>query len=207
MSRTRILRRNQAGGGLMSRSRVARGLVVAAACCGVLWPLSGVSHGGLSMDSDMCKLRIGAFNMHFAGYQPQANGNKEFCEDIPTAGETIIVMDAIEPALREMPIEVRIIEDTGDESKIDAVTVLHLPPKIYETGSVPIQYSFSHPGKYVGLVTAGDKGQFVSRFPFSVGIKKTQHGLYLLMAAVVLVGWGLYSYAGRARRRAQVQAG
>lgn len=206
MRRSRILRGNQEDLGLMRLSEIARWLVLAAACCGVLWPPSSAAHGGLSMDSDMCKLRIGIFNMHFAGYQPQANGNKEFCEDIPATGDTIIVMDAIEPALRELPIEVRIIEDTGDESQLDAVTVLHLPPKIYETGSIPVQYSFARPGRYVGLVTTGDKGQYVSRFPFSVGIEDTGYGLYLLIAAVALVGFGFYRYAGRARRLAQAHA-
>ncbi|MCQ8779955.1 hypothetical protein NQU49_25485, partial [Escherichia coli] len=93
-------------------------------------------------------------------------GNREFCEDIPKVGNTIVVMDAIEPELREIPIEVRIIRDTGDESQLDAVTVVHLPPKIYVSGSVPLEYSFTTPGKFVGLVTAGAQGQYVSRFPF-----------------------------------------
>lgn len=212
----------------MSRTRSSRGrpvdvavkrlqlgavwMIVAAACCGLLWPLSSAAHGGLSMDSDMCKLRIGIFNMHFAGYQPQAHGNQEFCEDIPMVGETVIVMDAIDPELREMPIEVRLIEDIGDESKLDesqldAVTVLHHPPKIYETGSIPLQYNFARAGKYVGLITAGDKGLYVSRFPFSVGVEKTSYGMYLLVAGVFLVGLGFYRYAGRARRLAQAAGG
>lgn len=157
------------------------------------------------MDSDMCKLRIGPFNMHFAGYQPKANGNTEFCEDIPATGGTIIVMDAIDSELRETPIEVRLIEDTGNESQLDAVTVLHLPPKIYETGTIPIEFNFAHAGKYVGLITAGDNGQYTSRFPFSVGIEKASYGVYLLVACVVLLGLGFYKYAGRARRMANAE--
>lgn len=180
--------------------------IVAASVCG-LWPLSSKAHGGLSMDSDMCKLSIGAYNMHFAGYQPQANGNKEFCEDIPATGNTIVVMDTIDPELREMPIEVRLIEDTGDESRLDAVTVLHLPPKVYPTGSIPLQYNFLRPGKYVGLVTAGNTGQYVSRFPFSVGMDRVNYSSYLLYLGVALVGAGFYRYAGRARKVPQEKRG
>ncbi|WP_293396875.1 hypothetical protein [Nevskia sp.] len=165
--------------------------------------LSGAAqaHGGLAIDSDMCKLRLGPFNMHFTGYQPEINGNREFCEDIPKLGHTIVVMDAIEPELREMPIEVRIIRDTGDESRLDAVTVVHLPPKTYMSGSVPFEYSFTTPGKFVGLVTAGDQGQYVSRFPFSVGIPPQHYGHYLLFLGVAVLALGLYRYSGTKRRR------
>ncbi len=159
------------------------------------------AHGGLSIDDDMCKLRLGPFNMHFTGYQPEINGNREFCEDIPKVGHTIVVMDAIEPELREIPIEVRIIRDTGDESRLDVVTVAHLPPKIYASGSVPLEYSFTTPGKFVGLVTAGDRGQYVSRFPFSVGVPQKHYAHYLLFLGVAVLGLGLYRYSGMKRQR------
>lgn len=159
------------------------------------------AHGGLSIDDDMCKLRLGPFNLHFTGYQPEINGNREFCEDIPKVGHTIVVMDAIEPELREIPIEVRIIRDTGDESRLDAVTVAHLPPKVYASGSVPLEYRFTTPGKFVGLVTAGDKGQYVSRFPFSVGIPPKHYGFYLLFLGVAVLALGLYRYSGMKRQR------
>ncbi len=165
--------------------------------------LSGAAHahGGLSIDNDICKLRLGPFNMHFTGYQPTQNGNQEFCEDIPKVGNTIIVMDAIEAELRELPIEVRIIRDTGDESRLDQVTIAHLPAKIYESGSVPLEYSFTAPGKFVGLVTVGDKGQYVSRFPFSVGIPPNNYSYYLLFFGVAALAVGFYRYSGIKRSR------
>lgn len=175
---------------------VTWGAVLGLALCEV-----ASAHGGLSIDDDMCKLRLGPFNMHFTGYQPEINGNREFCEDIPKVGNTIVVMDAIEPELREIPIEVRIIRDTGDESQLDAVTVVHLPPKIYVSGSVPLEYSFTTPGKFVGLVTAGAQGQYVSRFPFSVGIPPKRYGFYLLLLGVVVLGLGMYRYSGMKRQR------
>lgn len=195
-------------------SDVALMFLLVLACSGAFWSPKSSAHGGLSMDSDVCKLRIGPFNMHFAGYQPKANGNTEFCEDIPATGNTIIVMDAIDSELRNIPIEVRLIEDTGDRSldvgtadgsQLNSVTMLHLPSKIYETGSIPIEFNFTHAGKYVGLVTAGDKGQYTSRFPFSVGIEKTSYGIYVLVAGVILLGLGFYKYAGRARGMSRPQ--
>ena len=71
------------------------------------------AHGGLSLADDICKLTIGPYTMHFTGYQPDSTQEKEFCEDIPAIGRTVVALDYIEEALRPLPTEVRIIRDTG----------------------------------------------------------------------------------------------
>ena len=152
------------------------------------------AHGGLSLADDVCKLTIGPYTMHFTGYQPESTQEKEFCEDIPSTGRTVVALDYIEEALRPMPTEVRVIKDTaGDggasaEGNLDAVTILHIPPKVYSNGSINFEYNFSQPGKFVGLVTINDgQKELVSRFPFSVGEpKKTSP--YLIGAIVAVIG-------------------
>jgi hypothetical protein len=150
------------------------------------------AHGGLALAEDMCRLTIGPYNMHFTGYQPDNTRNKEFCEDIPATGRTVVVLDYMDDALRPLPTEVRVIRDTGSEQDIQAITVLHLPPKVYPNGTVNFEYNFAEPGKYVGLVTIGGPKEHISRFPFSVGEGKMWvPPSYLLMAfagaAVVVV--------------------
>ncbi|MFA7281160.1 MAG: hypothetical protein WC100_13805 [Sterolibacterium sp.] len=164
-------------------------------------PHTAVAHGGLSIDDDKCKLKVGPYSMHFTGYQPSSNGSREFCEDIPQTGQTVIVMDMVDDVLREMPVEVRIIRDTGDETRLDAITLFHLPPKVYPAGSIPLEYNFDQPGKYIGLVSAGDKRQHLSRFPFSVGVESNTYGRYLLIILAPLLGFLLYLYSARVRRR------
>ena len=83
------------------------------------------AHGGLSMEKDFCKLRLGPYAMHFTGYQPEVTGANEFCEDIPRVGHTVVALDALDEPLRDLPIEVRIIRDTGDESNLGTITVFH----------------------------------------------------------------------------------
>ena len=167
-------------------------------------PGSASAHGGISMERDGCKLRLGPYYMHFTGYQVRGYGaNTEFCEDIPATGNTIIVMDAVDSALRGVPIAIRIVRDmvTGpeNEGELDQISVVNLPPKIYPTGSVSLEYSFDQPGRFVGLVTAGEHGEYVSRFPFSVGIDRSAYKLYLLLAAILVAVFGLYRYAVRRR--------
>ena len=130
------------------------------------------AHGGLALAEDMCRLTIGPYNMHFTGYQPDNSRNKEFCEDIPATGRTVVVLDYMEDALRPLTTEVRVIRDTGSEQDLQAITVLHLPPKVYPAGTVNFEYNFDKPGKFVGLVTVGGPKELVSRFPFSVGETK-----------------------------------
>jgi len=149
------------------------------------------AHGGLSLADDICKLTIGPFTMHFTGYQPESTQEKEFCEDIPATGRTVVALDYIEEALRPLPTEVRIIRDTGAqagaEGNLDAITILHIPAKVYPNGSINFEYDFMQPGKFVGLVTVRDKEEYVSRFPFSVGEPKGTSP-YLIVAIAALIG-------------------
>jgi hypothetical protein len=165
-----------------------------------------LAHGSLSMDKDMCKLKLGKHMMHFTGYQPEATGSEEFCEDIPKTGSVVVVLDAIDAELREMPIEVRIIQDAGEKSDAEAVTVLHIAPQKYPTGSISFEHKFDQPGKFVGLVAAGEKGEHLARFPFSVAIDKPAYQKYMMIAVVVLLGFALYLFSGRARRVAEARA-
>ena len=183
----------------------ARALRVAAfaAVAAVLGPAAS-AHGGLSMDEDMCKLRVGPYFMHFAGYQPSASGAREFCEDIPEIGQTVVTVDAVDDVLREIPIELRIVKDVGagdSRAEIEANTVLHLAPKRYPAGSVSFEHRFDEPGKFVGYVMAGDKGQYIARFPFSVGRGEGPVRQYWPYAALVVVSVGLVAYTVRAQRR------
>lgn len=154
------------------------------------------------MDADYCKLRVGRYLMHFVGYQPDSqNATREFCEDIPEIGPTIIVLDYIDEALRDLPTEVRVIKDTGDETNLDAVTVFHLPAKVYPSGSLSLEHNFDQGGRYVGLVTVSGPEKYVSRFPFSVG-KSGFNWLQIIGAiAVVAAAVALYRFAQRQRSR------
>jgi len=177
-------------------SNIIRSTLTLAALLGsIVFTAPVLAHGGLSFDKDMCKLTVGPYFMHFTGYQPQLSEATEFCEDIPATGQTIIVLDAIDTTMREMPIEFRVVKGM-DENAPDAKTIIHLPSKLYPTGSLSIEYDFLEAGQYVGLVLAGDKGQYTSRFPFSVGATSPlkTYKWHLIVALLLLGGLGAYFY-------------
>jgi hypothetical protein len=172
------------------------GTILAVVAVGLSLPRVCSAHGGVSMENDLCKLRVGPYVMHFTGYQPKTSPELEFCEDIPGTGPTIIVLDYIDSKLRDLPLEARIIRDTGSEADLDAVTVYHKPAEVYPRGSVVIEHTFTEPGKFVGLVTVDDH---VSRFPFAVGTRgRRAIVLYATFAVVALAaGALLFLYSSR----------
>ena len=145
----------------------------------------------------MCRLRVGPYMMHFTGYQPLSRPEREFCEDIPTIGQTIIVLDYLDEKLRDLPVEVRIIRDTGDESNLDAITVFHKAPAVYARGNVVVDHTFPEGGNFVGIVTVGT--DYISRFPFAVGTSGRKAVLlYAGFAALALgTGTALFLYSAR----------
>ncbi|MGH7965059.1 MAG: hypothetical protein ACRERD_25150 [Candidatus Binatia bacterium] len=155
-----------------------------------------LGHGGVSIENDMCKLRAGPYVMHFTGYQPYSAPELEFCEDIPRTGLTLIVLDYLDSALRDLPVAARIIRDTGDESDLERITVYHKPAAVYPRGSFVIEHTFTEPGQFVGLVTVGDQ---VSRFPFAVGTRGWRTMVLYTFFAIAALGIGglLFLYASR----------
>jgi hypothetical protein len=185
-----------------SRARpLGRAKIIAAGAAlafAVLAAAPAQAHGRLGAAEGRCRLNIGPDVMNFTGYLPEASKN-EFCEDIPSTGPMIMVLDAEQPELRDMKIELRIVKDVGGEAKeaenLDAVTVAYQPPKMYPTGTVNFEHNFKEGGYFVGVVTVtGDHGErWVSRFPFSVD-RTFMRDLpaYLLMAIGVIAASGIY---------------
>lgn len=175
-----------------------------------LWALSGLflmaaapagAHGAMRVVENACVLKVGPDFMYFAGYQPAAS-RKKFCEDIPTTGDTIFVLDYAQQEMREMTTDFRIVRNIGEEAEarpeeLEKITVAYLAPKVYPTGTLNFEHVFKEAGDFVGIVTVeGPHGEhWVSRFPFSVGrLYSSRTPYYLLTAAaavaLLLLLWG-----------------
>lgn len=159
------------------------------------------AHGQMGWRQEACVLRVGPDFMYLTGYQP-ATSRKRFCEDIPTAGDTIFVLDYAQEEMRAMTTDFRIVRNVGEaeeQERLDAVTVAYLPPKVYPAGTLEFEHVFKEDGDYVGIVTMeGPHGEhWVSRFPFSVGgrslLARTPYILLAVAAALALLlvlAWG-----------------
>ena len=190
----------------------------------VLLTSAAYAHGGVGMQDNRCVLRIGPDLMFFTGYQPQ-NSRDEFCDDIPSIGQTVVALDMQDIELRDMLTEIRLIKDDGTHTRmnglpvltdselaskevLDAVTISYLPPKKYPTGTLTFEHTFPETGKFIGIVTVqNEHGQtYVSQFPFSVG---QPVGRNLVLYGIILAGliagvYGIWHYGGKQKKPAAI---
>ncbi len=156
------------------------------------------AHGRLGAAEGRCRLYIGPDIMNFTGYTPDSS-KSEFCEDIPSTGRMIMVLDDEQPELRDMAVEIRIVKDVGsqanEDDNLDAITIAHREPKVYPTGTINFEHDFPEAGYFVGIVTVtGEHGErWVSRFPFSVGMSFMRTlPVYILLGLGVVAAFGIY---------------
>lgn len=174
-------------------------------------------HGGVSVEDDMCIMQIGPYRAHFTGYQPERRATQEFCEDIPDVGRVIFAIDFISDELRSMPTDFRIIkdvnnigiratyEDLGTKQDIERATVLYRPPESISTGTFTVTHAFPEKGHFIGIVSARhpETGkEFISVFPFAVGIFRWGTILTRIGLIIVLVGGLAAFFISRAMRKA-----
>jgi hypothetical protein len=193
---------------ITSSQLVSKGLlIVSMLCAGSLaW-----GHGGVSMDDDMCLMRVGTYKAHFTGYQPESRATQEFCEDIPVVSKAIFVLDFIDDELRNMDVDFRVIRDVkaigvkatladlGTQREIEKNTKFYSEAKRFPRGTMSVTVDFKDAGQYIGLVTAKnpETGRaYTSVFPFSVGV--VNYAQYVvpivLILVLTLVFFGIFLY-------------
>ena len=142
-----------------------------------------LAHGSVTPEDDICIIRIGYYKAHFKMYLPHITGHNQHCEDIPTTGETVFIMEYEHSGLGEVPIDFRIINNVtgqGNFTKLDdilkindldSITILHHKAAI-QSDVFTLNHTFVKPGKFVGIVTAPNpesKIVYTAVFPFTVG--------------------------------------
>jgi hypothetical protein len=170
--------------------------------CAFFLSRGAVAHGAVSMEADICKLKVAGHFMHFTGYQPQSS-RAEFCEDIPALGRAVIVLDFVDDALRDMATSVKIVRSGGSSASIEKMdangkgSLLFVAPRKYPNGTIKLDVTFDEPGNYVGIVTVGDKNESVATFPFDVGRSQRPMQFAIYGAVVALLAGMTFLWAKR----------
>jgi len=171
-------------------------------------PLSAQAQHFHELDKNFCILKFGPYGMHLTEYQPDTSDRQELCGDIPSTGRTVVVLDFIEGELRSLPVEIRVIKDTGSEQDLQAITVVHLPAKVYTGGFINFEHSFSQPGKFIGIITVRGKEEHVARFPISVGeggvVSHLMHYMMVIVPVAILAAGAAIFFIMRGRRKSPV---
>ena len=83
-----------------------------------LYPGAAIAHGGADLEVDPCVRWVGESAVHFNAYQPQYELKAQYCTDIPKEGETFLVVDLVDPALRNVPVGLRIVKGMDGRQKL-----------------------------------------------------------------------------------------
>jgi hypothetical protein len=93
----------------MIRHLIGAGSTVLLLVAALSHPDIATAHGGADMEQDSCMRLAGESMVHFSAYQPQYEIKNQYCTEIPQEGETFLVVDLVDPALRNEPIGMRVI--------------------------------------------------------------------------------------------------
>ena len=110
---------------------------------------------------------------------------------LPKGGDAIVVMDLVDPELRQLPIEMRVVKDEpGNDENLDAKTVAYVPAQTYPHGVIRTDAELT-PGHYFILVNGGGEQPF--NYQYGVWVERPSYGSYAGIGFLLVLG-GLIFY-------------
>ena len=157
-----------------------------------LYPGAGVAHEGADLDVDPCVRWVGESAVHLSSYQPQYELRAQYCTDIPKTGETFLVVDLVDPALRNVPVGLRIVKGSGG-TEAEAKTVGDWRPSHHPTGVVSGETTLDE-SLYRVIITA--EGQKPLRYQYLLRVQMTDYQKLVNSLVVPLLGVLLMAWLG-----------
>jgi hypothetical protein len=167
--------------------QVIQAAVAALALAAALYSGAAAAHGKVAMEEDTCMRRLGDNSMvHLSAYQPQYEPGDQYCTEIPKEGNTFLVVDLVDPALRNIPIGVRVVRGTNEA---DDETVTYLRPSYHPDGVINGETSLDE-GEYTVFITGDSVPPVRYEYPLRVQMinyaKTFRAALGPLLAALLL---------------------
>jgi hypothetical protein len=158
-----------------------------------------------------CSAQMGPNVITFSFYQP-TQSRDQFCEDVPETGPTTVVIDTMQDELRDMMVEIRIVEAAPNGDDEAAPNEAYLPPAQFRTGVIQLEHDFKKQGDYVALVRARSEDgrkEYNARFFFSVGEEFLRAWTAVAVATAVALalgaGWYLHSFGRRDSKKTKLR--
>jgi hypothetical protein len=157
-----------------------------------LYPGTAAAHGGADLEVDPCVRWVGESAVHFSTYQPQYELKAQYCTDIPKTGETFLVVDLVDPTLRNVPVGLRIVKGNGS-NEAEAQTVADWRPSHHPTGVVSGKTTLDE-GLYRVIITA--EGRNPSRYQYLLRVQMIDYQKLVSSVVVPLLGVLLMAWLG-----------
>ena len=161
-------------------------------------PGVAAAHGTASGEDDPCIRQVGERVIHFNAYQPQYQLKDQYCTDIPKEGETFLVVDLVDPALRSELVGMRVVKGNGSKEENDQI-VADIRPSTHPDGVLRGEVRLDE-GLYT-VTIAAEKQNLMRRPQYLLRVHMTDYQqlvrtLAVPLLAVLLAAWLGYKLLG-----------
>jgi hypothetical protein len=178
----------------MIRHMTGTGVTVLMLVAALYHPGIAAAHGGSEMEEDPCMRLAGESMVHFSAYQPQYGIQEQYCTEIPQEGETFLVVDLVDPALRTGPVGMRVMRGTG-KNEAEGEIVADVRPSTHPDGVLRSEVTLDE-GLY-RVIIASEQQNLLRRPQYLLRIHMIDYQKLVLSIAgpllgVLLFGWLAY---------------
>ena len=154
------------------------------------------AHGGADMEQDPCLRQAGESAVHFSAYQPQYELKEQYCTEIPQEGDTFLVVDLVDPALRNEPVGMRVMKGNG-KNEPEGEIVADVRPISHPDGVLRSEVRLDE-GLYTVIIASETQNllrrpQYLLRVHM-VDYQKLVRSIAGPLIGVLLVGWLAYMF-------------
>ena len=143
------------------------------------------------MEQDPCMRRIGGSMVHFSAYQPQYELKDQYCTEIPQEGDTFLVVDLMDPALRNEPVGMRVVKGNGSNETEDQI-VTDVRPSHHPDGVLRGEVRLDE-GLYT-VIIASEKQNLLKRPQYLLRVHMIDYQKLVLSIAGPLIGVLLFAW-------------
>ena len=175
----------------MMRHVTQAGATVLILVAALYHPGVAAAHGNTDMEQDPCMRRLGESMLHFSAYQPQYEVKDQYCTEIPKEGDTFLVVDLMDKALRNEPVGMRVVKGNGKNETEDQI-VADVRPKSHPDGVLRSEVRLDE-GMYT-VIIASEKQNLLRRPQYLLRVHMIDYQKLVLSIAGPLVGVLLFAW-------------
>ena len=139
------------------------------------------AHGNVPLETDVCVRNMAGSMIHLSTYQPQHDPKAEYCTEIPNEGKTFWVLDLIDEALRNRPIDVKIVRGIGDSL---SETVASIYSTDHSDGVIKGEFNLDK-GQYTLFVTGVGVPSLQYEYPLQIQYKSLMDTFFAVTPYII----------------------
>ena len=175
----------------MMRHMTGAGAAVLLLVGALYYPDVAAAHGSTEMDQDPCVRQAGESLVHFSAYQPQYEVKEQYCTEIPQEGHTFLVVDLVDPTLRNEPVGMRVMKGNGGDETEDQI-VVDVRPSYHPDGVLRGEVALDK-GLYT-VTIASEKQNLLKRPQYLLRVHMIDYRKLALSIGVPLIGLLLFAW-------------